>query len=177
MNKNTSSINAKLKKSFIIQFPQESAKIINNFSYKEIAKILDGGSVEFVNEVFKYLDPETAAILLNEMDSLFFIKLYSVIDPGQGAKILARLDKEEIEEKFGFLVDALAYGAPPHGGLAFGFDRLMMIFAGEQSIRDVIAFPKTQKAACLLTSAPGRIDRKQLLELGLKVEAGDRKKE
>ena len=77
---------------------------------------------------------------------------------------------DEAQEKFGFLMEALAYGAPPHGGLALGFDRLCALLAGQPSIREMIAFPKTQKASCPLTDAPSRVAAEQLLELGLKLD-------
>ena len=93
---------------------------------------------------------------LREIQSLVFEKL------GMG--------EEEAKERFGFLLEALQYGTPPHGGIAFGFDRLNMILSHSESIRDVIAFPKTQKATCLMTDAPSRVDPKQLDELWIKVK-------
>ncbi len=78
---------------------------------------------------------------------------------------------EQIQERFGFFVNAFRYGAPPHGGLAFGLDRLVMLLSGAESIRDVIAFPKVQNASCLMTDAPGEVEQKQLDELSLEVRA------
>uniref|UniRef100_UPI004036C45E aspartate--tRNA ligase n=1 Tax=Polaromonas sp. TaxID=1869339 RepID=UPI004036C45E len=80
-----------------------------------------------------------------------------------------KIGPEEAQEKYGFLLDALQYGAPPHGGLAFGLDRIVTMMTGAESIRDVIAFPKTQRAQCLLTHAPSPVDEKQLKELHIRL--------
>ena len=85
----------------------------------------------------------------------------------QAVFALLGIDAEEAQAKFGFLLDALRYGCPPHGGIAFGFDRLVMLLTGTEAIRDVIAFPKTQTANCLLTGAPEMVEMDQLRELGL----------
>jgi aspartyl-tRNA synthetase len=79
------------------------------------------------------------------------------------------ISDEEAQDKFGFLLDALKYGCPPHGGIAFGLDRLVMLLSGANSIRDVMAFPKTQTASCPLTQAPSEVSDRQLRELNIRL--------
>ena len=79
------------------------------------------------------------------------------------------IDDSEAQEKFGFLLDALSYGCPPHGGIAFGLDRLVMLMTDSSSIREVIAFPKTQSASCPLTEAPSAVSNAQLRELNIRL--------
>jgi aspartyl-tRNA synthetase len=91
------------------------------------------------------------------------------------SKVFSALNiaQDEARSKFGFLLDALQYGAPPHGGIAFGLDRIVTLMAGAESIRDVIAFPKTQRAQDLLTRAPSPVDERQLRELHIRLRAPD----
>jgi aspartyl-tRNA synthetase len=91
-------------------------------------------------------------------------------DPEVQRQMFAALgiDEDEAQSRFGFLLEAFRYGVPPHGGIALGLDRMVMLMAGRDSIRDVIAFPKTTSATCLMTQAPSDVDANQLDELGLK---------
>jgi aspartyl-tRNA synthetase len=88
---------------------------------------------------------------------------------------LMNLSEEEIKEQFGHMLEAFEYGAPPHGGIALGIDRLVMLFADEEGIREVIAFPKTQSAQDLMMNAPSPVDENQLRELHLQLRSGERK--
>jgi aspartyl-tRNA synthetase len=93
----------------------------------------------------------------------------------QRAFRLMGIDEKAARERFGFLLDALQFGAPPHGGIALGIDRVVMLFGGLDNIRDCMAFPKTQKASDLMTEAPGQVDPKQLRELGIRILREDEK--
>lgn len=123
-------------------------------------------------------DGDYDSILANSYDLVFngvelgggSIRNHRTEDQAEMFRLL-NIGEEEAADKFGFLLEALEMGAPPHGGIAFGFDRILMMFLGLGSIRDVIAFPKTQKGSCLLTGAPGRVGPRQLAELKIRTIA------
>jgi aspartyl-tRNA synthetase len=96
------------------------------------------------------------------------IRIHDAVVQERAFRVL-KLTREEAYEKFGFLLDALQYGAPPHGGIALGVDRIAMLLAGEESIREVIAFPKTSSAQCLMTNSPSSVSPRQLEELHIKL--------
>ncbi len=141
---------------------------------------VENGHIKALHHPFtqpKSLDYED----IEELESIAYDIVLNGVEMGGGSirihkeemqseifKILG-IGEEEAQEKFGFLLDALKYGAPPHGGFALGLDRLVMLMTGVSSIREVIAFPKTQKAQCLLTQAPSEVDEAQLKELGLRI--------
>ncbi len=133
-------------------------------------------SAESLEEWHKQLDENPGNVLSRAYDMVLngtelgggSIRIHNT-DMQQKALDVLGIDEEEARDKFGFLLDALKYGAPPHGGIAFGLDRLIMLMSGATSIRDVMAFPKTQSASCLLTNAPSEVSEKQLKELHLRL--------
>ncbi len=146
-------------------------------------EVADDGSLNAIHHPFTAPSVDTSMLLKDPENSLS--RAYDLVINGSevgGGSIrihqsdmqktvlkLLGIDDEEAREKFGFLLDALDYGCPPHGGIAFGLDRLVMILCNAESIRDVIAFPKTQTAACLLTDAPSTVSKSQLKELNIKI--------
>jgi aspartyl-tRNA synthetase len=146
-------------------------------------EVTDDGSLNAIHHPFTAPSVDTKTLLKDPENSLS--RAYDLVINGSevgGGSIrihqsdmqktvlkLLGINDEEAREKFGFLLDALDYGCPPHGGIAFGLDRLVMILCNAESIRDVIAFPKTQTAACLLTDAPSTVSKSQLKELNIKV--------
>ena len=146
-------------------------------------EVADDGSLNAIHHPFTAPSVDTKTLLNDPENSLS--RAYDLVINGSevgGGSIrihqsdmqktvlkLLGINDEEAREKFGFLLDALDYGCPPHGGIAFGLDRLVMILCNAESIRDVIAFPKTQTAACLLTEAPSTVSKSQLKELNIKV--------
>ena len=146
-------------------------------------EVSDDGSLNAIHHPFTAPSVESKALIDNPEESLS--RAYDLVINGSevgGGSIrihqsdmqktvltLLGIGDEEAREKFGFLLDALDYGCPPHGGIAFGLDRLVMTLSQTDSIRDVIAFPKTQTAACLLTDAPSNVSKTQLKELNIKV--------
>jgi len=132
-------------------------------------------SAQTLEEWHKQLDDDPGTVLSRAYDMVLngtelgggSIRIHSTQMQQKALDVLG-IGEEEAKDKFGFLLEALKYGAPPHGGIAFGLDRLIMLMTGATSIRDVMAFPKTQSASCLLTSAPSEVSEQQMKDLHLR---------
>jgi len=180
VNESLGNLREKLAKDFNLYNKEWAPIWVLDFPMFDVA---DDGSLNAIHHPFTAPSVDAEALVNNPSEALS--RAYDLVINGSevgGGSIrihqsamqktvltLLGIDDVEAREKFGFLLDALEYGCPPHGGMAFGLDRLVMILAGADSIREVIAFPKTQTAACLLTSAPASVPRKQLRELSIKV--------
>ena len=151
--------------------------VMTNIGQCHLENLIDrDGVLRAKSEIFDFLKPDGHIVLNGNEIGGGSIRIHQNDIQSKMFEVLG-FTPEQAQKQFGFLLDAFKYGVPPHAGLAYGLDRLIMLMAGEDSIREVMAFPKVKDASCLMMQAPDEVDPKQLEELGLEIEKKEEKEE